>query len=120
MPEIREEIMIFFLAVISGMIVRFVYRCISCFREIIKHSLWVMGVEDLIYWTGTAVFLFVQIYHTSDGGVRWYFALGVVAGAVFSSIFLIKIENAAKKIYARKSGKSSKNLAKKNKKRYYN
>lgn len=120
MPEIKEEIMIFLIAVIAGVIVRLCYRCISCFREIVKHSLWVMGIEDVLFWIGSALYLFVQIYHTSDGSIRWHFILGVVLGAIFASVLLRKYENVAKKIYAKKSKKSSKNLAKKNEKRYYN
>lgn len=56
-------------------------------------------IEDLIFWIGTAIYLFVQIYHTSNGSIRWYFALGVVSGVLFATIFLRKMKKMLKKIY---------------------
>lgn len=97
MPGIKEETMIFVLAVLSGLIVRLAYRCISCFRQIIKHNLVVIGIEDLIYWGCSAIYLFVQIYHTSDGVIRWYFVVGVLLGAVLMTAFLQKVEKGCQK-----------------------
>lgn len=111
MLGIKEEIMIFLLAFITGMIVRLVYRGLHCLRSIIKHSLLAVEVEDIIFWTGTAVYLFVQIYHTSDGSIRWYFVLGIVLGAVFLSFVLWEIEKVHKKIYVKRYKKKTKNLA---------
>ena len=70
---IGKELFIFLLAILAGAIVRLAYRCISCLREVVHHAHWVIELEDLIYWIGTAIFLFVQIYYTSSGSVRWYF-----------------------------------------------
>ena len=58
---IGKELFIFLLAVLAGAIVRLAYRCISCLREVVHHAHWVIELEDLIYWIGTAIFLFVQI-----------------------------------------------------------
>ena len=99
MTGIQEEFMVFLAAVLSGGIIRLVYRCISCFRQIVRHNLTVIGIEDLIFWIGTAVYVIVQIYHTSDGSVRWHFILGVVVGALFMTGFLRQEEKVYKKIY---------------------
>ena len=50
MTGIQEEFMVFLAAVLSGGIIRLVYRCISCFRQIVRHNLTVIGIEDLIFW----------------------------------------------------------------------
>ena len=84
---IGKELFIFLLAVLAGAIVRLAYRCISCLREVVHHAYWVIELEDLIYWIGTAIFLFVQIYYTSSGSVRWYFILGVGIGGIIMSVF---------------------------------
>lgn len=102
MLEIREEVMIFLLAVIAGAVVRLSYRCICCFRSIVRHSLYAVEIEDMLFWIGAAVYLFVQIYHTSDGSIRWYFILGVALGAVLMSVFLRSAEKLYKKIYGAK------------------
>ena len=99
---IREEMMVFLAAVVSGGIVRLIYQCIRCFRRIVSHTLAAIGAEDIIFWLGSAVYMFVQIYHTSDGNIRWYFILGVALGAVLMSVFLRSAEKLYKKIYGAK------------------
>ena len=101
MPEIRGEVIVFLSAILTGVIVRLSYRCISCFRQIIKHSYFAMGIEDLIFWVSCAFYVFVQIYYTSSGSIRWYFVLGIVLGVCFCSEVLRGIEKTVKKIYAR-------------------
>ena len=99
---IREEMMVFLAAVVSGGIVRLIYQCIRCFRRIVSHTLAAIGAEDIIFWLGSAVYMFVQIYHTSDGSIRWYFILGVALGVILMSVFLNKEEKLYKKIYGKK------------------
>lgn len=99
MPGIRIELYIFLMSMMTGMIVRLIYRCLNCFREIIKHGSLLVEIEDLIYWTGTAIYTFVQIYHTSGGVIRWYSTLGIVLGAGIMTGFLKKCEKVYKKIY---------------------
>ena len=98
---IGKELFIFLLAVLAGAIVRLAYRCISCLREVVHHAHWVIELEDLIYWIGTAIFLFVQIYYTSSGSVRWYFILGVGIGGIIMSVFLVITGKICRKIVRR-------------------
>ncbi|MGN1266714.1 MAG: spore cortex biosynthesis protein YabQ [Dorea sp.] len=118
MITIQEELLIFVMAVIAGAVVRLFYRAITIFRKIFKHKLWVINLEDLVFWLVISVYLFVQIYHTSNGSIRWYFVLGVVVGVVGISAFIQKIEKALKKIYVSEKEKNREELAKKSKKRY--
>ena len=100
---ISKELYIFLSAILSGAIVRLVYRCISCLRIVIHHTLWIGELEDLAYWVGTAIFLFVQIYYTSSGSVRWYFILGVGIGGIIMSVFLAITGKICRKIVRRHS-----------------
>ena len=102
MPAIREEMVVFLVAVVSGAVVRLTYQCIRCFRRIVAHRLAAIGAEDMIFWMGSAVYMFVQIYHTSDGSIRWYFLLGVVLGVILMSVFLNGAGKLLKKIYGSK------------------
>ena len=92
MPGIHEEMMVFLIAVVSGAIVRLVYQCIRCFRRIVVHDLAAVSVEDMIFWLGSAVYMFVQIYHTSDGSIRWYFILGLVFGTFFCEALIRRFQ----------------------------
>ena len=115
MPQIGAEVAGFLLAVIAGGVARLLYQSLVCFRELVRHSYLAMGIEDILYWMGTAVYFFVQIYYTSSGGIRWSFLLGCVGGAAFASFLIKKIEKIEKKIYMRKQNKFSENLAGKKK-----
>lgn len=101
MMEVKEELIIFLLAVVSGGIVRLSYRFLHCVRQIVRHNLLAIEIEDFLFWICSALFLFVQIYHTTSGSIRWHFVLGVVFGAVISSFALWKAEKVYKKIYTR-------------------
>lgn len=110
--------MVFFSAILAGLVVRLVYKCITTLRRFLPHKLWVVNVEDVCFGLGSGLYLFVQIYHTSAGMIRWYFALGIVLGMIFASLSLRKIEKVTKKIYTSKKEKNFELLAKKRKKRY--
>ncbi len=88
MPEIKGELIIFLVSVVTGIMLRLVYQSIEVFRQLIEHSLFITGIEDMIFWLGAALYVFVQIYHTSDGSIRWYFILGLVFGTLFCDAFL--------------------------------
>ena len=92
MPGIREEMVVFLVAVVSGAVVRLTYQCIRCFRRIVAHRLAAIGAEDMIFWMGSAVYMFVQIYHTSDGSIRWYFILGLVFGTFFCEALIRRFQ----------------------------
>ncbi len=77
MPQIREEVVIFLAALLTGMTVRLVYIGLNVFRQIVRHNLRIMESEDLIFWIGSAFYIFVQNYHTNNGSMRWYCILGV-------------------------------------------
>ncbi len=108
--------MVFLAAVVSGGIVRLIYQCIRCFRRIVSHTLAAIGAEDLIFWMGSAVYMFVQIYHTSDGSIRWYFILGVALGVILMWVFLDREEKLFKKIYGNKEKDLRQGLDKKEEK----
>lgn len=92
MPGIEKEVIVFVVALLSGASVRLAYKCLGCFREIVKHSLILIGIEDMIFWIGAAIYLFIQIYQTNSGRIRWHFILGVVIGTVLMSVFVKKFE----------------------------
>lgn len=116
MPEIQGELIIFLVSVVTGIMLRLIYRSIGIFRQLVEHSLIFIGVEDLIFWVGAALYVFVQIYHTSDGSIRWYFILGVALGVILMTAFFGASEKLYKKIYGRKKKDLCQGLDKKEEK----
>lgn len=49
MMEVKEELIIFLLAVVSGGIVRLSYRFLHCVRQIVRHNLLAIEIEDFLY-----------------------------------------------------------------------
>ena len=110
MLGIKAEGAAFLEAVLAGMILYCAYTCIRLFRRIVHHTLSAIAAEDFLFWTGTAVYLFVQIYHTSNGSIRWYFILGVVAGGLFFYQMSKFISKVRKKMYGKKKRDSKKSI----------
>ena len=79
MSGIGTEIRVFCYAILTGVLIVAVYLWIRVLRRLVAHRLWLINLEDACYWAGISVYTFVQIYHTSDGVLRWY-------GAAFSCL----------------------------------
>lgn len=88
---IEKELFVFLQAALAGNLVYMVYCAIRIFRRIIKHNLLWVSVEDLIYWIGTGIYLFIKIYQTSNGTIRWYFVVGVFTGGILTHYIISKI-----------------------------
>ena len=109
MYGIEVEGLSFLEAVLTGMTVCSVYTCLRALRRIIRHTPAAIAAEDLFFWLGTALYMFVQIHHTTSGSIRWYFILGVVLGAIFASVFFGWMKKLHKKIYTRSHKDFTKN-----------
>ena len=86
-------------ALLTGMTVCCAYACLCLLRRAVRHTPAAIAAEDLLFWPGAAVYVFVQIHHTTNGSIRWYFILGVVVGAVFTSFLFRWMKKIHKKIY---------------------
>lgn len=98
MVGIEREALVFLQAVLAGNIVYLVYAVLRVFRRILKHNLFWVSVEDILFWIGTGIFLFVRIFQTSNGAIRWYFVVGVLTGGILTHEIIQKI---AKKYIAK-------------------
>ena len=77
--QIRFEAWLLLLSLLVGCWLMLVYDLLRVLRLMIKHSSFVMGIEDWIY-AGTATFML--LYELNDGGVRMYAVAGVFAGMI--------------------------------------
>lgn len=109
MQGLKAEIIAFLAAFLSGMTVACAYVCIRKLRRVIRHSPAAVAAEDAAYWVGAAIYLFMQIYSTGNGDIRWYFVVGALLGL---AAFLLcgrlfrKIGMACMKKRNEKSGKT--------------
>lgn len=80
MLNIKNELLVFFCACLTGVNVRAGYEILIFLRKMIIHNNLVKGIEDLFYWIFMSAYIFSQIYATTYGSIRWYFLLGLVLG----------------------------------------
>ena len=88
---IQKEMSVFLQAVLAGNLVYLAYHAIRIFRRIVKHNLFWVSIEDALFWIATAFYLFLKIYQTSNGTIRWYFVLGVLFGGMLTHRIILKI-----------------------------
>ena len=99
MLEIEREIAIFVHAVLMGVIMLAFYLCFEVLRHLFPHKAWMIHMEDICYCIVAFIYLFVQIYHTNNGKIRWFSVLGVVFGILFLWKTFSIFKKVAKKIY---------------------
>lgn len=88
---IEKEISVFVRAILSGNLVCLIYYVIRVFRRILRHNLLWVSIEDFLFWIGTGLYLFLIIYQTSNGSIRWYFVIGVLLGGILTHCFAQKM-----------------------------
>lgn len=85
---IGAEAEIFLYASLAGLSVLLAYRVLICVRKIIPHGDILTGLEDFFYWICVSVYLFIKMYETTFGEIRWFFVLGVLSGAAAGKLFM--------------------------------
>ena len=84
MIGIVNELSIFVSACLSGNLICLIYYVLRVIRRLVKHSLLWVSIEDFVFWVGAAIYLFMEMYRTCSGSIRWYFVLGVLAGGIIT------------------------------------
>ena len=91
MTGITNELSIFVSACLMGNLVCLAYYAIRVFRRLVRHTLLWISIEDFIFWISAAIYLFLEMYRTCAGSIRWYFVLGVLAGGILTICIVKKI-----------------------------
>lgn len=63
-----------------GVLITFVYDLLRIGRICIRHSHFLISVEDFLFWVVCAIFIFLVLYCENDGILRWYCVAGAVVG----------------------------------------
>lgn len=99
----HQELLFFCRTFLAGVCLAVCYDVLRIFRNLVSHSTFLMGMEDILYWCLAGFFLFSVIYGENDGIIRVYALLAIVLGAFvyhvgpsgllvkYSSILLKKI-----------------------------
>lgn len=110
MSGLGIEVEAFLRAFFSGMFLCGIYGGLRIFRRLIPHPPLLISVEDFLYWLCGGLFLFGEMFRTSAGKIRWYFVIGVLAGAVLFGILMSKTGKFCGKFFEKKTGKHGKRV----------
>lgn len=80
--SIYREAALFLMFLGTGCFLVVVYDVLRILRRLIPHGKWILAVEDILYWMGTAVFLFILLCRENEGLLRG-FCLGGAAVGMF-------------------------------------
>ncbi len=78
-----------------GMVLAFQYDTIRIIRRIIRHRrVFMIAVEDVIYWIYVGIRIFIICFYVNSGIIRSFIVVGLVCGAVLYlkalSVYYIK------------------------------
>ena len=96
--SMSEQAYLFFIAVLIGFFIGFVYDLLRIFRKVVHHGNIFIHLEDLLYWLFVAFIMFYVMLGKNYGEIRGFSILGNVIGMsvyfVTLSIFVIKVSMA--------------------------
>lgn len=68
----HEELLMAADAFLAGVFLAVCYDILRIFRNIAEHSSFWIGIEDILYWCASGIYLFELIYQENDGMIRLY------------------------------------------------
>ena len=75
-PAINEELLVLAMCAYGGLVLMVCYDAIRIFRRVFRASIIRVIVEDVIFWTVAALFIFQIFFKYNYGRPRYY---GVIA-----------------------------------------
>lgn len=77
---IYHELRFLLYSFLLGIIITFVYDNIRVFRRVIRHNTFFISVEDLFFWIGVSLSIFLLQHRENDGVFRWFSVVGAFVG----------------------------------------
>ncbi|MDD2972373.1 MAG: spore cortex biosynthesis protein YabQ [Lachnospiraceae bacterium] len=73
-------------AILLGAFITFIYDWLRVIRRVIRHNLFFLSLEDLIFWIICSIQIFLMLYEENNGAIRWFAIIGAMLG-----MFLYKL-----------------------------
>ena len=93
--SVTNQVKLFFLMILSGLLIGFFYDLLRLSRKIIRHNDFVIQLEDFLFWIIVSGGIFLFILGKNFGQVRFFCIGGIFFGLFFYwlvfSAFILKI-----------------------------
>ncbi len=80
--NIVNEITFLLHSFIMGIIITFVYDGFLILRRLIRHGMFLISLEDMIFWIACAIGVFYMLYEENNGILRWFAVFGAALGMI--------------------------------------
>ena len=91
--SLNDQAMLFLFVVFSGALIGAVYDCLRICRKMIPHKLFLIQIEDALYWLATAFFVFFMLLGQNHGEIRFFVIVGVFLGMLLYFLTVSPIIN---------------------------
>ncbi len=81
----------FMVSVLWGSFIVVIYDVLRIIRRIIKHSNFLIALEDILFWVVSSIIIFVMLYEQNDGSIRGFAILGMVLGMILYNLTLSRL-----------------------------
>lgn len=80
--NIVNEVTFFLHSFLLGIVITFVYDGFLILRRLIRHSIFLISLEDMIFWIACAIGVFYMLYEENNGILRWFAVFGATLGMI--------------------------------------
>lgn len=80
--NIINEVVFLLHSFLLGIAITFIYDGFLILRRLIRHSLFLISVEDMIFWVACAIGVFYMLYEENNGILRWFAVFGATLGMI--------------------------------------
>ncbi len=81
--SLSNQAYIFFISIIIGLIIGFLYDFFRLLRKIVNHKNSTVYIEDFIFWLLSTFISFYILLHKNNLEFRFYLLLGIFLGLIF-------------------------------------
>lgn len=78
--NVVREVTFLFHSFLLGAVITFVYDGFIILRRLIKHSMLLVSLEDMVFWIACAIGVFYMLYEENNGILRWFAVFGAALG----------------------------------------
>ena len=78
--SIYHELRFLLYSFLLGVIITFVYDNIRVFRRVLRHNTFFVSMEDLFFWIGVSLSVFLLQHKENNGIFRWFSVVGAFLG----------------------------------------
>lgn len=79
---ILQEIRLFLISAMFGILLGMFYDLLRIFRRLVKHGVWWVAIEDLLFFLCASLLVFSMIFAENDGTIR-FFSMGSLLAGTF-------------------------------------